>query len=86
MTEAEQAALTLIDEQQPMLVTLHNANAAKDAEIASLNAQIAAFQQPSDAVAAVAQRKEWFDSFRAAAAPAPAEQPAIDPATGQPVA
>lgn len=63
MTEAEQAALDLIDAQQQTLVALHDANSEKDRTIASLNEQVAVFQQPSDAVAAVAQRKEWFDAF-----------------------
>jgi len=80
MTDAEQAALDLIDEMTQELVTMKDVGAEKDRQISALNDDLATFQaEASEAAAAVAQRREWFDSFRGAVfpAPAPAEEPVV---------
>lgn len=85
MTEAEQAALDLLREMQQMLVDMHDAGTAKDTENASLKAQLDAIHSSTDAATAVAEARDWFDSFRNAVMPPPAA-PASDPAAEQPVA
>ncbi|CCJ07115.1 hypothetical protein [Methylocystis sp. SC2] len=71
MTEAEQAALDLIAEMRQTMVAMQETAIEKNSEISSLNEQLAAFQT-TDAAAAVAQERDWFDAFRGAVFPVPA--------------
>ncbi len=80
MTEAEQAAIDLLQKMQRKLSEMQDDRAAKDEQLSALTAELTALRASDDAMAAVAEASDWFDAF-CAAADAPAqghseEQPA----------